>query len=92
MALLTLTYEYYQEAEGISIICLDTDEIYTHCYREEDIEPNTIEASELILEDYIGQIVPLKNYTQHVILEKNQFQLVFDTTTGKHLALVSALN
>jgi len=90
MALLTLTYEYYQEAEGISISCLDTDEIYTHCYREADIEATTIEASELILEDYIGQVVPLKNYTQHVILEKNQFQLVFDTTTGKHLALVSA--
>ena len=90
MALLTLTYEYYQEAEGISITCLDTDEIYTHCCREEDIEANTIEASELVLEDYIGQVVPLKNYTQHVTLEKNQFQLVFDNTTGKHLALVSA--
>jgi len=90
MALLTLTYEYHQEAEGISITCLDTDDIYTHCYREKDIEATTIEASELILEDYIGQVVPLKNYTQHVILEKNQFQLVFDTTTGKHLALVAA--
>jgi len=90
MVLLTLTYEYQQEPEGFSIICLDTDEIYTHCYREEDIEATTIEASELVLEDYIGQVVPLKNYTQHVILEKNQFQLVFDTTTGRHLALVSA--
>ena len=90
MALLTLTYEYYQEAEGISITCLDTDEIYTHCYREEDIEATTIEASELILEDYIGQVVPLKNYTQHVTLGKNRFQLVFDTTTSKHLVLVSA--
>jgi len=90
MALLTLTYEYHQEPEGISIICLDTDEIYTHCYREEHVESTTIEASELILEDYIGQVVPLKNYIQHITLDKNQFQLVFDTTTGKHLALVSA--
>jgi len=89
MALLTLTYEYKQEAEGISITCLDTDEIYTHCYLAEDIEATTIEASELILEDYIGKIVPLKNYSQHVTLENNQFQLVFDTTTGKRLELVS---
>ncbi|GEO02655.1 hypothetical protein AAE02nite_03190 [Adhaeribacter aerolatus] len=89
MALLVLTYEYNQEAEGFSITCLDTDEIYTHCYREEDIEATTIEASKLVLEDYIGQIVPLKNFTQHVTLEKNQFRLVFDTTTGKHLPLLS---
>lgn len=88
MPLLTLTYEYQQETEGISIFCLDTDEIYTHCYREEDIKANTIEASELNLEDYIGQVVPLKNYSQHVTSETIQFQLVFDTTTGKHLALI----
>jgi len=90
MALLTLTYEYKKEQEAYSIICLDTDEIYTHCYKKEEIRKNAIEASELILEDYIDQKVPLKNYEQHTLLESNQFQLVFDMATGKHLKLVTA--
>jgi len=90
MALLTLTYEYKKEQEAYSIICLDTDEIYTHCYKEEDIKATAVEASELILEDYINQKVPLKNYEQHTLLEPNQFQLVFDIATGKHMELVAA--
>ena len=90
MALLTLTYQYTEEKDGISISCLNTDEIYTHCYAKEDIEKNAIEVSELILEDYVGREVPLKDSAQHIYPGKNQFQLVFDMTTGKHLELVYA--
>ena len=83
--LITYTYRVTSEAEGgFAIECLEDDSIFTCCFTPEEIEPMTVEVTELMLEEAVEtkQYPPIPAARQP---SPGEFQLTFDLTTGLHV-------